>query len=115
MKAEKKHAETASALFQIFSEAWKSRRTPFRFEKQNGSIVITGYKSSLLPKAEIPAELQGFPVKKVGARAFLQCDFIEEAILSDGVEEIGANAFSSCERLTKVYMADSVRLSLIHI
>lgn len=110
MRPEKKRTGISGDLLSILSETWKSRHIPFLFEKQNDRIVITGYKDDLLPKVEIPSEIQGVPVKKIGARAFLQCDFIEEVILTDGIEIIEANAFSSCDRLTKIRMADSVHI-----
>lgn len=110
MKAEKKRTAAASDIFQILSETWKARRTPFLFEKRDYGGVITGYKSSLLPRGEIPSKIQDCPIKKIGARAFLQCGFLEEVSICDGIEEIEANAFSSCERLTKIHMADSVRI-----
>lgn len=95
-------------LRQKLQNFWKSRDIPFLYEKHGDMLVITGFKDSLLPKADFPAQIRGIPVKKIGARAFLQCDFLEELFFSDGIESIGANAFSSCERLTKIHMADSV-------
>lgn len=107
MREERQNEETGG-FFSVFTDAWKSRGIPFVFEKRDGFAVITGYRDSLLPKAEIPSVLRGIPVKKIGSRAFLQCDFIEEVFISDGVETVEANAFSSCDRLTKIHMADSV-------
>ena len=89
-------------------EAWQSRDIPFKFQKTEGEVIITGYKSSLLPRIEIPGEILGFPVRTVGARAFVECPFLEEVRIADGVEILEANAFSSCTHLTKVFMGDSV-------
>ncbi|MBQ8495894.1 MAG: leucine-rich repeat domain-containing protein [Clostridia bacterium] len=97
--------ETAAHI----ASAWQARNTPFKFQKQDGAIIITGYKGSLIPKAVIPSEICGLPVKTVGARSFLQCPFLEEIHILDGAEIIEANAFSSCDHLTKVFMKDSVR------
>ena len=105
---EERQNEKTGGFFSVFTDAWKSRGIPFVFEKRDGAAVITGYRASLLPKADIPSVIRGIPVKKIGARAFLQCDFIEEVFVSDGIEAIDANAFSSCNRLTKIHMADSV-------
>jgi len=108
MKAGKRGKESSEGFLSVFTDAWKSRHTPYRFEKKDGYAVINGYRESLLPKAEIPSEICGLPVKKIGARAFLQCNFIEDVSISDGTEVIGDNAFSSCDRLSKIQMADSV-------
>ena len=88
--------------------AWQSRNIPFRFHKTEDGIVITGYKNSLLPRIEIPTEILSLPVHTVGARAFVECPFLEEVRIADGVETLEANAFSSCTHLTKVFMGDSV-------
>ena len=89
-------------------DAWQSRNIPFRFHKTEDGIVITGYKNSLLPRIEIPTEILSLPVHTVGARAFVECPFLEEVRIADGVKTLEANAFSSCTHLTKVFMGDSV-------
>ena len=89
-------------------EAWQSRDIPFKFQKTEDEVITTGYKSSLLPRIEVPGEILGFPVRTVGARAFVECPFLEEVRIADGVEILEANAFSSCTHLTKVFMGDSV-------
>lgn len=101
----KNFGQTAKA---VLRDLWHSRRSPFYFEKRDGEIVITGYKASLLPKAEIPSQIHGYPVSKVDTRAFHQCNFLEEMHILDGVRVLGPNAFSACEGLTKVYIAGSV-------
>lgn len=85
------------------------QKSPLLFENEGGFAVITGYRDSLIPKAEIPSFIADVPVRRIRSRTFLQCDFLEEVHMKDGTESIEANAFSSCERLAKVYMADSVR------
>lgn len=92
----------------LLQDAWQSRSIPFKFQKTEDGAVITGYKNSLLPRVEIPGELLNLPVRTVGARAFVDCPFLEEVRIADGVEILEANAFSSCMHLTKVFMGDSV-------
>lgn len=92
----------------LIRESWQSRHIPFKFQKQEDEIVITGYKNSLLPRIEIPSEILGIPVRTVGARAFVQCPFLEEVRIADGVEVLEPNAFSYCNHLTKFFMGDSV-------
>ena len=96
-------------LFKYISEAWKTRNTPLKIQTENGSITVTGYKDSLLPKAEIPSEICGLPVRAISARAFHQCIFLKEMRILDGTETIGANAFSTCDQMTHLYMEDSVQ------
>lgn len=92
------------------ASAWQARNTPYKIQKMDGTVVITGYKGSLIPKAVIPSEICGLPVRTIGARSFLQCGFLEEIHILDGTEIIEPNAFSSCDHLTKVFMEDSVRV-----
>ena len=94
----------------MIREAWQSRHVPFKFQKTVDGVVITGYKSSLLPRIEIPSEILGMPVHTIAARAFVDCPFLEEVRIADGVEIIEPNAFASCMHLTKVFMGDSVSL-----
>ena len=102
--------ELAKDAVLMVGEAWQCRNIPFKFSKTAGGIVITGYKNSLLPRMEIPSEILNTPVRAVGARAFVECPFLEEIRIADGVEILEPNAFSSCTHLTKVFMGDSVSL-----
>ena len=97
--------ETASSI----TMAWKTRHTPYKIQKTETGLILTGYSDSMTPKALIPSEIAGIPVREIGARAFLQCEFLEEVRIEDGTEVIGANAFSACDRLMKFFMADSVQ------
>ena len=103
-----KFAAFRSALAETIQESWQSRHTPFKIKRVGNEIIITGYKSSLLPRIEIPGEINGLPVRTIAARAFVNCPFLEEVRIADGVEIIEPNAFSSCMNLTKVFMGDSV-------
>ena len=92
----------------LIRESWQTRHIPFKFQKVQDEIVITGYKNSLLPRIEIPGEILGISVRTVGARAFVQCPFLEEVRIADGVEILEPNAFSACNQMTKLFMGDSV-------
>ncbi len=92
----------------LIRDTWQSRHIPFKFQKLPNEIIITGYKNSLLPRIEIPGEILGLPVHTVGARAFVECQFLEEVRIADGVEILEPNAFSACDHLTKLFMGDSV-------
>jgi len=100
--------EFAKDSFTLALDAWRTRDIPFRFQRLESEIVINGYKNSLLPRIEIPGELLGLPVRTVAARSFVECQFLEEVRIADGVEVLEPNAFSSCKNLSKVFMGDSV-------
>lgn len=84
---------------------FKELNEPLRFTEKDGCLTICGYRDRLAPSCEIPSEILGVPVRRIGSRAFLQCPFIYDVWVRDGVEIIGANAFSSCDRLSKIHMA----------
>ncbi|MBE6801826.1 MAG: hypothetical protein E7530_02955 [Ruminococcaceae bacterium] len=56
----------------------------------------------------IPSEYSGYPVTKIGERAFEDCDYLEEVIIPDSVTSIGDAAFYDCYSLTSVTVPDSV-------
>ncbi len=107
-KSNGKLSALRSAITEMITEAWLSRNTPFKLKRSGDELIIIGYKSSLLPRIEIPGEIHGLPVRTVAARAFVNCPFLEEVRIADGVEILEPNAFSSCTHLTKVFMGDSV-------
>ena len=100
--------ELAKEVKESVSSPWFARKTPFKIQKKDGMITITGYKDSMLPKMSIPSEIGGVPVRTIGARAFLQCQFLEEVTIEYGATLIEPNAFSSCDHLMKIFMANSV-------
>ena len=107
-KSTSKFSAFRSAFMEVVQEAWQSRNTPFKIKRIGNGLAIIGYKNSLLPRIEIPGEINGLPVHTISARAFVNCPFLEEVRIADGVEVIEPNAFSSCMHLTKVFMGDSV-------
>ncbi len=104
MKSEKE------GLFSFLGELWKNRDVAVKYERCGDHLIVTGPKDNLLPKAEIPAFIGKLPVKKIGERAFVQCSFLDEVTIGDGIEILETNAFSGCEGLMQVHMSDSVRV-----
>ena len=75
---------------------------------ENDTLEITGcdnYTST--GKLEIPSEINGKPVTKIGEEAFRETA-ITEVVIPEGVIGVEDNAFSSCEGLTKVTLPDSL-------
>ena len=48
-------------------------------------------------------------VKKIGNRAFAECDNLEKVILNEGIEEIGSNVFTDCPKLKQVVYPNSIK------
>ena len=56
----------------------------------------------------VPASVNGYTVKKVGAHAFNGCSNITSMILPEGLEEIGDYAFKSTTDMTTVSLPESL-------
>ncbi|MCI8360073.1 MAG: leucine-rich repeat protein [Clostridiales bacterium] len=57
---------------------------------------------------EIPGEIDGYKVTKIGDWVFHNCASLVEVVLPDGVTEIGDFAFLGCASLAKVVLPDGV-------
>ena len=71
-----------------------------------GGLTITGCSLSGA-RLEIPASIDGTPVRAIGDNAFEGTSF-SSVVLPDGVKEIGWFAFSGCHNLTSVTLPASV-------
>lgn len=58
-------------------------------------------------KVVVPAEIDGHKVFATEG-TFYENDFVEEVVISDGIEEIGPDTFSCCKNLRTVKIADTV-------
>ena len=70
--------------------------------------TITGC-SRYVQKVEIPEEINGKRVKKIGRSAFLNCTSLEEIIIPNSIETIGDSAFGNCASLTEITIPESVK------
>ena len=66
-----------------------------------GTAVITRYLG-LERNPVIPAELIGLMVTEISDGAFRDCDFIEKAVIPEGIMTIGPLAFYNCTSLREV-------------
>lgn len=74
-------------------------------ESNSYTITIKGLKSSNKKseiKLEIPEELNGYPVNRIGGRAFYGYSNPESIIIPDSVESIGNLAFAYCNNLREI-------------
>lgn len=69
--------------------------------QSDNTICIIGFDISK-DTVEIPDEIDGMPVTKIGAYAFSDAKLITEVVIPDTVTAIAVEAFSYCTRLEKV-------------
>ena len=74
---------------------------------EDGTAEITAYNGNS-ETLNIPAELDGVSVTKIGDKAFSYCRSLTSVTIPDSVTSIGDGAFSSCNGLTSVTLPDSV-------
>lgn len=78
------------------------------YEIVDGEVTITTSVKSISGELEIPAEIAGYPVTAVGARAFFGCHSLSAVVIPEGVTSIGDDAFHGCTNLSKVTIPASV-------
>ena len=69
----------------------------------DGEATITGCDNSIRGDVVIPDTLGGYPVKRIGSKAFIYCSGITSITISDNVATIGASAFDFCTGLARIY------------
>lgn len=80
----------------------------FEYTINNDEITITTY-SGTDEELEVPSEIDGKSVVKIGQCAFSNCYNLEKIDISDSVESIGEYAFNGCTKLKNINIPDSVR------
>ena len=68
---------------------------------------ITGYAGTDA-QLEIPSEIDGYKVVRIGAYAFIENGTIESVSLPETIEEIGEGAFGMCGKLVSIALPSSV-------
>lgn len=77
----------------------------YEFNSSTGIIVkYKGQGGSI----EIPSEINGVTVTKIGPTAFLDCDNLTSVVIPNTVTELIMSAFRNCKNLVSVIMPDSV-------
>ncbi|MBR2011282.1 MAG: leucine-rich repeat protein [Clostridia bacterium] len=79
----------------------------FHYTIENGGATITGYEGSAT-LVQIPATLDGYPVKKIGERAFEKNTALAAVVIPTGVELIDWFAFYDCTSLLDITIPTSV-------
>ncbi len=73
----------------------------------NGNAEIKRYKGKAV-ELEVPEQLDGHAVTRIGSAAFDSCSDLTKIILPESVTSIGYGAFSHCENLTDISMSENV-------
>ena len=69
---------------------------------------VSGVLDSKASNIEIPATIDGKPVKHISDSAFKDCENITSIIIPNGIISIGSSAFEGCKSLTSVVIPNSV-------
>jgi len=75
--------------------------------RSNGKYIeIVGCPRDI-KKADIPSEINGLPVTKIGKCAFEGCQYLENVTIPESVDQVGVYAFNACKALKNVYYTGS--------
>ena len=80
------------------------------YKIQEGVAVVTDCDGSLVGEVVVPPTLGGYPVRRIGIRAFFGCYKITSVYIPDGVTHIEDFAFAYSFRITWVSLPKSLLL-----
>lgn len=73
-----------------------------------GDYYVIDYCGIDADTITVPAEIEGYPVKKIGKLSFAR-RFCKNVILPDSIEEIGDRAFINCEDLESITLGNGLK------
>jgi hypothetical protein len=79
----------------------------FTYEVVDDEIEITGYSTLDTGSLQVPPEIGGLPVTRIGDSAFSSCQ-LRTITLPDNVTWVGDSAFTYCEELTGIMLSASL-------
>ena len=74
----------------------------------NDQVTITDCSEAISGEIMIPAEIDGYPVTRIGKSAFDSCTGLTGVIIPESVTSIGSWAFYGCSNLQSVYIPSDV-------
>ncbi len=88
--------------------SFAEEQTLFQYEVQrDGTAKITGINDTTLETLEIPAELDGRRVTRIGSRVFTKCKNLKSVVIQEGVVSVESLAFH-CVSLESVSIPKSL-------
>src|SRR5690554_4101373 len=79
-----------------------------KYEVDGDEVTITNYTGSA-DIVEIPSNIDGKPITKLGKAAFKRCSSLGYIIIPESITSIEQEAFSYCKNLKKISIPDSVK------
>lgn len=90
----------------VMSEAEQKTFENLRYEIENGKVTILGLVEGVeLTELVIPAQIEGYPVTRIGDKAFANCSELTRVVLPDSVIKMGEEVFSWCVKLQEVTLS----------
>lgn len=80
----------------------------FNYSETSTEITLTGIKGAVAA-LEIPGTINGKPVRRIEAQAFMGRSDVISVSIPSSVREIGSNAFSNCSNLAMLILAEGVQ------
>lgn len=77
----------------------------FRYRINGEKAEITGCERCVA-RMEVPAWIEGYPVKSIARKAFLSRKDLYVVMLPESIEEVGDWAFANCTGLTEVFFPE---------
>ena len=96
-----------SALAAEESSEFTDANTGLKYIVENGTATITGCDPTLI-NVNIPANINGNPVKTIGESAFSSNNKLEKITIAEGITTIDDNAFSYSRFITSVDLPSTV-------
>lgn len=101
---------TENQLWEYHLKEKKKRNISLgRFLEMETGIVIDRLLDENRKEVKVPSEIDGYPVNRIGKKAFMDCKQLESVELPDSVVLIEEEAFAGCERLAKINLPAELR------
>ena len=92
----------------ILSASIKADHSVWVLEFDKATKIITGVKDKTIKTINIPDEIDGVAVTKIGNKAFFNLTKLTSVTIPNSVTSIGPNIFSSCTSLVSVNIPNSL-------